>query len=180
VDRACASSFFFLSLRFSPSLTFSSSSRLQIKSLASSQLPTCSAASRSPLDNLSLAELTDQHVRDTVQAVSESDIVRAAWDEGREVSVHGWVYHVATAKLRDLDCGYKGGASLSFPLSSSRRSRDAEQAVADTTLVFCARSGRPRRLALAPGDLRRQRAARRLDARATSIAFLVLSFSRFV
>lgn len=80
----------------------------QIKSLASTQLPSCSS---DPLDALELAHLTDAHVRDTVKAVADSDIVRAAWDEGRDLSVHGWVYHVATAKLRDLDCGWKGGAS---------------------------------------------------------------------
>lgn len=97
-----------------------------IKSLASSQLPACSAASRSPLDTLSLAELTDQHVRDTVQAVAESDIVRAAWDEGRELSVHGWVYHVATAKLRDLDCGYKGVNVRADSLSRPATYADSE------------------------------------------------------
>ncbi|BGP36273.1 hypothetical protein JCM10450v2_000169 [Rhodotorula kratochvilovae] len=97
-----------------------------IKSLASSQLPACASASRSPLDALSLAELTDQHVKDTVAAVAQSDIVRAAWDEGRELSVHGWVYHVATAKLRDLDCGYKGVDVRADSLSRPATYADSE------------------------------------------------------
>ncbi|GAA5854956.1 hypothetical protein JCM8547_002322 [Rhodosporidiobolus lusitaniae] len=87
-----------------------------IKSLASTQLP-----SSSPDESQCLAQLGDQHVRDTVKAVAHSDIVKAAWDEGRELTVHGWVYHVASAKLRDLDCGFKGvdvpAVSLSRPAS---------------------------------------------------------------
>lgn len=84
---------------------------MQIKSLAS---PHAHAAS-DPLSTLELATLTDEHVRATVEAVAASDLVRAAWDEGRDLSVHGWVYHVATAKLRDLDCGFKGRESLPPP-----------------------------------------------------------------
>lgn len=87
----------------------------QIKSLAS---PHAHAAS-DPLSTLELATLTDEHVRATVEAVAASDLVRAAWDEGRDLSVHGWVYHVATAKLRDLDCGFKGRESPPLSLSLS-------------------------------------------------------------
>lgn len=62
--------------------------------------------------------LTDQHVAETVKLVSECSIVREAWAQGMNLSVHGWVYHVATARLRDLDIGVRGGAfpSLSLPL----------------------------------------------------------------
>ncbi|GAA5936602.1 hypothetical protein JCM10213_000001, partial [Rhodosporidiobolus nylandii] len=79
-----------------------------IKSIAGSQLTSGQQPSSDPLDNLCLAHLTDAHVTDTVKAVADSEIVKAAWAEGRELSVHGWVYHVATAKLRDLGCGWKG------------------------------------------------------------------------
>lgn len=68
-----------------------------------------SHTSYDPLSAQSLATLTDQHVAETVKAVSESQIVRDAWDAGMELSVHGWVYHVATAKLRDLNIGVRGG-----------------------------------------------------------------------
>lgn len=86
------------------------SGRVQIKSLASPH----AHGSSDPLSTLELASLTDEHVRATVEAVASSDLVRAAWDEGRDLSVHGWVYHVATAKLRDLDCGFKGRESPLF------------------------------------------------------------------
>lgn len=35
--------------------------------------------------------------------------MREAWERGQALTVHGWVYHVATARLRDLDIGVKGG-----------------------------------------------------------------------
>ncbi|ORY80256.1 carbonic anhydrase [Leucosporidium creatinivorum] len=60
------------------------------------------------LSATALGELTDKHVAETVKAVAESQIVTEAWKEGRQLSVHGWVYHVATARLRDLDIGWKG------------------------------------------------------------------------
>ncbi|BGP52566.1 hypothetical protein JCM8202_004936 [Rhodotorula sphaerocarpa] len=76
-----------------------------IKSLAT---PHACKGDSDPLSTLELASLTDEHVKSTVEAVAASDLVQAAWAEGRDLSVHGWVYHVATAKLRDLDCGFKG------------------------------------------------------------------------
>lgn len=79
-----------------------------IKSIASNQISSKTSAAKDPLDNLSLAELTDSHVKSTVENVVNSEIVQSAWKEGRDLSVHGWVYHVGTAKLRDLDVGYKG------------------------------------------------------------------------
>ncbi|GAA5886055.1 hypothetical protein JCM16303_003848 [Sporobolomyces ruberrimus] len=78
-----------------------------IKSIATSQI-TSTSSPKDPLDNLSLAELTDSHVKSTVENVAASDIVQSAWKEGRDLSVHGWVYHVGSARLRDLDVGYKG------------------------------------------------------------------------
>ncbi|GAA5920368.1 hypothetical protein JCM6882_007690 [Rhodosporidiobolus microsporus] len=103
-----------------------------IKSLAASQLSTpASQPSPDPLDNLCLAHLTDAHVSQTVKLVADSDIVQSAWKEGRELSVHGWVYHVATAKLRDLDCGFKGvnepAHSLSRPSNAFHDHEPAEE-----------------------------------------------------
>ncbi|KAM0753054.1 carbonic anhydrase [Meredithblackwellia eburnea MCA 4105] len=84
-----------------------------IKALAASQLATSGAEADpskgyDPLSALSLAELTDHHVAETVRLVSESSIVQDAWKAGADLAVHGWVYHVATAKLRDLDIGLAG------------------------------------------------------------------------
>ncbi|GAA5987060.1 hypothetical protein JCM11641_007827 [Rhodosporidiobolus odoratus] len=86
-----------------------------IKSLATTHLPTSS----DPLSDLCLSHLTDSHVTATVKAVAESPIVKSAWEDGRELSVHGWVYHVGSARLRDLGVGWKGvdqhAESLSRP-----------------------------------------------------------------
>ncbi|KAK4706194.1 carbonic anhydrase, partial [Phenoliferia sp. Uapishka_3] len=71
-----------------------------------------------PLSPHSLATLTDHHVAETVRQVAESDVVREAWASGMKLSVHGWVYHVATAKLRDLDIGVEGVDKKSESLQS--------------------------------------------------------------
>lgn len=52
-------------------------------------------ASYDCLSNTALGELTDRHVAETVKAVAESSIVKDAWAQGRQLSVHGWVYHVS-------------------------------------------------------------------------------------
>ena len=92
----------------------------QIKTLAMEQLATSAMSAASfaskdhphtsfdPLSHDSLNNLTDMHVAATVKLVSESAVVQEAWAAGMELSVHGWVYHVATAKLRDLDIGIDG------------------------------------------------------------------------
>lgn len=67
-----------------------------------------------PYSPLALATLTDKHVAETVRLVSESSVCREAWAAGRDLAVHGWVYHVATAKLRDLNIGLKGGEDHFF------------------------------------------------------------------
>ncbi|KAL8293656.1 hypothetical protein RQP46_000357 [Phenoliferia psychrophenolica] len=90
-----------------------------IKDLATAQIKEHAPAD--PLSPLALAALTDQHVGETVRHVSESDVVREAWAKGQKLSVHGWVYHVATAKLRDLDIGVQGGESPLAANSYQRR-----------------------------------------------------------
>lgn len=120
---------------------------MQIKSLAT---PHACKGDSDPLSTLELASLTDEHVKSTVEAVAASDLVQAAWAEGRDLSVHGWVYHVATAKLRDLDCGFKGRESAFLSPFGIHKPRE---------LTFGSRSGSQGRLALAPVDLRRVRLA---------------------
>ena len=43
------------------------------------------------------------NVIDQVIAVSQTTIVRGAWTESRELSVHGWIYAVGDGRLRDLN-----------------------------------------------------------------------------
>lgn len=81
------------------------------------------------MDTHSLAHLTDTHVENTVKNVIDSPIVQEAWNAGMELSVHGWVYHVGSARLRDLDVGYKGGTFLTLSPLESERGTDWEESL---------------------------------------------------
>lgn len=100
-----------------------------IKALALEQLDDSTSVESNPYDPyspLALATLTDKHVAETVRLVSESSVCREAWAAGRDLAVHGWVYHVATAKLRDLNIGLKGvGISASLGSISSYASSES-------------------------------------------------------
>jgi carbonic anhydrase len=67
------------------------------------------------------------HVAATVRAVAESDVVREAWAKGVNLQIHGWVYHVGTAKLQDLGIGLKGPGLpsdlIGTPATSAANSR---------------------------------------------------------
>ncbi|KAK4057744.1 hypothetical protein OIO90_001392 [Microbotryomycetes sp. JL221] len=79
-----------------------------------------------PESSEAVATLTDKHVAETVKAVANSQIVKDAWANGQDLSVHGWVYHVGTAKLRDLDVGWKGDGVRADSLSRGRSYEDSE------------------------------------------------------
>ncbi len=40
---------------------------------------------------------------DQVVSVSQTTIVRRAWKDCRELSIHGWIYAVQDGRLRDLN-----------------------------------------------------------------------------
>lgn len=48
--------------------------------------------------------LSEHNVRTQVRHVTESLPIRTAWKEGRDVTVHGWVYSIEDGIIRDLDC----------------------------------------------------------------------------
>jgi carbonic anhydrase len=48
--------------------------------------------------------LCELNVREQVENVCNSTIVRRAWNDGRELSVHGWVYSIKNGILKDLEC----------------------------------------------------------------------------
>ncbi|KAM0746857.1 carbonic anhydrase [Meredithblackwellia eburnea MCA 4105] len=82
-----------------------------IKSLASTQLaltPNSNVDVRDPFSFQSLTTLTERHVAETVRTIAESSIVTKAWEEGKKLEIHGWMYHVGTARLHDLGIGVKG------------------------------------------------------------------------
>ncbi len=48
--------------------------------------------------------LVELNVMQQVLNVCHTTIVQGAWDKGQPLSIHGWVYDLATGKLKDLDC----------------------------------------------------------------------------
>lgn len=48
------------------------------------------------------ARLCELNVIEQVRNVATTSIVQRAWDEGRELNVHGWIYGVHDGRLRDL------------------------------------------------------------------------------
>lgn len=49
-----------------------------------------------------LAKLTDQNVIMQVDNLKQSHIVKSAWKQGQELSVHGWIFDIEDGLLRDL------------------------------------------------------------------------------
>lgn len=59
-----------------------------------------------------LAALTLQNVKTQVANVAGLDVVKHAWQEGRDLKIVGWLYEIEFGRLRDLGIcvGPKGGA----------------------------------------------------------------------
>lgn len=55
-----------------------------------------------PLDER-LARLCELNVIEQVLNVTQTTVVRSAWDRGQELTVHGWVYSLEDGLLRDLN-----------------------------------------------------------------------------
>ncbi|EMD31081.1 hypothetical protein CERSUDRAFT_89485 [Gelatoporia subvermispora B] len=82
---------------------------------AAAQAPADPAASGTPLarwlapltalareGKLGVAELVEENVKAQVRNVVRSAVMRGAWEKGRDVWVHGWVYEIGEGTLRDL------------------------------------------------------------------------------
>lgn len=41
-------------------------------------------------------------MRAQIENIVQTDVVKAAWAEGRDVQVHGWMYELETGRMRDL------------------------------------------------------------------------------
>ncbi|HEV8050924.1 MAG TPA: carbonate dehydratase [Parachlamydiaceae bacterium] len=48
--------------------------------------------------------LVELNVLQQVHNICNTTIVQNAWERGQPLCLHGWVYNLATGKLRDLDC----------------------------------------------------------------------------
>ncbi|KAF8335958.1 carbonic anhydrase [Cantharellus anzutake] len=58
-----------------------------------------------PLEDRSKAvlRLIEKNVKMQVQTICETETIRKAWSNGKNVRVHGWIYALETGILRDLD-----------------------------------------------------------------------------
>ena len=57
-----------------------------------------------------LARLCELNVIEQVLNVTQTTVVRGAWGQGQELTVHGWVYSLQDGLLRDLKVGASGVA----------------------------------------------------------------------
>jgi len=62
-----------------------------------------------PHDEARVDRVCELNVRAQVLSVSHAPVVRAAWDRGQPLAVHGWIYSLTDGRLRDLRCGRAGG-----------------------------------------------------------------------
>ena len=50
--------------------------------------------------------LCELNVKEQVKNVCNTTIVKKAWKEGKELSVHGWIYSIENGVLKDMDTGF--------------------------------------------------------------------------
>ena len=49
-----------------------------------------------------LTILCEKNVQGQVEHVCQTDFVQKAWEQGSELSVHGWIYNIEDGRLKDL------------------------------------------------------------------------------
>lgn len=54
--------------------------------------------------------LCEISIRAQVNNLARTPIIQYAWRQGRDISIHGWVYSLDDGLIRDLDCTRKSGA----------------------------------------------------------------------
>jgi carbonic anhydrase len=55
-----------------------------------------------------LNRLCELSIAAQVEGLSRTPIIRSAWQRGKSVSIHGWVYGLEDGLIRDLDCTMNG------------------------------------------------------------------------
>lgn len=53
--------------------------------------------------NQKLDLLCELNVKEQVTNICNTTIVQNAWKQGRELTVHGWIYNIENGILKDLD-----------------------------------------------------------------------------
>lgn len=61
-----------------------------------------------PDEDQRLNRLCELSVMAQVESLSRTPIIRSAWQRGKELSIHGWIYGLNDGLLRDLECGCCG------------------------------------------------------------------------
>ena len=62
--------------------------------------------------------LCELNVIEQVRHVTQTTIVRDAWNRGRNLIVHGWIYRLSDGKLRDLLVSAAGSGEVESAYSS--------------------------------------------------------------
>lgn len=55
--------------------------------------------------------LCELNVAEQVRTVARLPVVREAWDRGRELAVHGWIYRLEDGRIRDLEVTVEGAGA---------------------------------------------------------------------
>ncbi|OBZ74408.1 Carbonic anhydrase 2 [Grifola frondosa] len=58
-----------------------------------------------------LTELVEANVRAQVANLANAETLKSAWERGKDVQVHGWVYEIETGRLRDLGISVGRGSA---------------------------------------------------------------------
>ena len=52
-----------------------------------------------------LNRLCEMNIAAQVEGLSRTPIIQSAWNRGKDLAIHGWVYGLNDGLLRDLECG---------------------------------------------------------------------------
>jgi carbonic anhydrase len=66
-------------------------------------------------DTRRLERLCELNVIEQVVTLGETTIVRDAWERGRDLTLHGWVYSLQDGLLRDLGMDARSAAEVAQP-----------------------------------------------------------------
>ena len=58
---------------------------------------------------ITLNELCELNVKQQVENLAHNTIIQKAWDRGKKLYIHGWIYSIADGLIRDLKVTQRGG-----------------------------------------------------------------------
>lgn len=72
-------------------------------------------------DEARLDLLCELSIAAQVESLARTPIIQSAWNRGKELNVHGWVYSLTDGLLRDLDVSRSGNAIQNRVAGAGRR-----------------------------------------------------------